>query len=127
MRCKYLQACQSYLSTPRRPYYWDYHHSHRRKGKNKCPQEAELDADICSPVADACHFYAKGSLSILGLHCLSLLYSPEKYPSSVSFSLTPETISKILLTKALYSFWYSSLPSNFFDSITLRTALLKSS
>lgn len=27
----------------------------------------------------------------------------------------------------IYSFWYSSLPSSFFDSATLRTALLKSS
>lgn len=27
----------------------------------------------------------------------------------------------------LYSFWYSSLPSSFLDSATLRTALLKSS
>lgn len=26
-----------------------------------------------------------------------------------------------------YSFWYSSFPSSFFDSATLRTALLKSS
>jgi hypothetical protein len=28
---------------------------------------------------------------------------------------------------ASYNFWYSSLPSNFFDSAILRTALLKSS
>lgn len=43
-------------------------------------------------------------------------------------ALTPSLkVTCLLSITAHYSFWYSILPSSFFDSATLRTALLKSS
>jgi hypothetical protein len=75
------------------------------------------------------HFYAKSSLSIWHLHCLSLIIQLQKIVPIISFLFADaRNISQShLYQELIYSFWYSSLPSNFFDSITLRTALLKSS
>jgi hypothetical protein len=58
-------------------------------------------------------------------------------PSQKEDMTTPNVTEPLMLWRmrvvmkyappSAYSFWYSSLPSSFFDSATLRTALLKSS